>query len=230
MASFRRRRRSSRGRKGRLRKSYWVGGMFQHNEFIGNCSNTLTGGNPGFGGEVYTWWLKWPSGLRSFTNDIAYPEEIEPVDETLVRTEIVYGAQATCSQFPGNNREAYTVGLGVRVHDPGGDAHGFNSIFTTFDTSTGNYPPTALPVVDQNEDWVFRSIGTGTQGNLIWTNTAGFEREMISRAQRKLPPGSGLLGVFHIVNLNESTASDWTYQLALDWRLLIKAGAYSPGA
>jgi len=223
-----RRRRSSRPRTAKSRKSYWLGGMFHHNEFIGN---TTALNNGGFAGECYTWWLKWPSGQRSLTNDIEMPEEIEPVDETLMKTEMIVGLQATCSNFPGNNREAYTLGIGVTVKDPGSDPFSLNSVFTTFDTTNDDYPPFPLPVFQQDEDWIYRLIMTGTQGNEIWSSTAGGDvRAMSSRARRKLPPGSGILGILQMTDIAQSAVQDWTYQLALDWRLLLKAGAYSPGA
>lgn len=224
--AFRRRRRSFGRRKGGRRRSYWAGAAV----WIDNAAlqNTSNGGGGFLAGEAFTWWVKWPAGQRSITDTISYPEEIEPIDETVVRTRSIFSCRASLNNLTEFQRHSYTIAFGIVAIDPGNAAEDLNGGAFAFNLDGSALPPFPLPMIDLGEDWIIRQIGTGVQNDVIYQPSAGDLDAYQSRAMRKLSPGVGLLAVLMASDPNEANSNDWTITAAFDTRCLFKSGVYTP--
>jgi len=200
-------RRSSRGarRSGAKRKLYWTGGIFQASELevVGHDAN---------GQGQYTAWVKWPSGDRNVSSADA---EIEANDETLQRT--ICNANVTLNAT-GMVQAAVQVSLviGLIAWDAI-DAELLHEVGTV----AGEAPN---PVTHPGLDWILRLPFQFTRDN--FQQNVGEAIFAESRAQRKLPPGTGiLLSTSLIAPLQPSEV--FSYDVAFDCRFLFKQGYYS---
>lgn len=199
------RRRSRRSSSSKVRKTHWEGGLFQGNL---QFQTDLAG--------AYTWvsfWARWPSDFIE-PSDATFPM---PSDETLVRS-IVQIAMGTTADSIVN----FVYGL---IAFDGGRTPDFYETATFVQGSALVSPPN--PAVDYSEDWIIRQpiglIGLLGEATAEYSFPMQAPTFVESRAMRKLPPGTGILGVLGGINVLSSepvVPLRWT----VDQRMAIRSG------
>lgn len=207
-----RRSRTRRGSGRKARKSYWIGASLS----IANVDFA----NAGFG-EVATGWMKWPSGLLNFQTENPTEQNegfIEPNDETLVRT--IVSANCTLNLHGlVQLRALYTGVFGIIAWDA------YTSTAVDLDSAVQPSGVVPNPARDMGADWIIRLPFSFTRDNFSIGNIA--ETFIVSRAMRKLPPRTGLLGCFGFEALLAPPDDVTSFDLQADIRMLMKSGYYS---
>lgn len=207
---FRRRRfRGSSRSSGRRRKLNWTGGWF--------AGRNITLQNDG---ETVTFWAHWPAGLRNESGSGATEQELTSVDETLVKT--IVSANMTLDLFGITQAQVNVIAcLGFLAWDATTQSAGdLDGVVT---------PPGIVPhpILDHGADWLLRVPMAFTRDNFSIGNIA--ETFIVSRAMRKLPARTGILGVVGIEmpldNSSDNATIDWT----VDFRQLFKSGVFVGG-
>lgn len=208
---MRRSSRSHRRSAGKKRKMYWQGATFS--------ANQVEMANAGFG-ETVSAWVKWPSGTLNFSGGSATDEGEgfpEQSDETLVRTISTLKVDAPVQGvLPGALLATFCFGMicwdatTVSAQD--------------IDVAVNPSGTIPNPARDWAADWIFRVPVPFTADNFFGAPTDRLFLE--SRAMRKLPPRTGILGVFGYEDIlaGPEEVIKWTWQL--DLRMLFKQGYY----
>lgn len=191
---------------GQRRKLNWQNGFLACRDFtLTNNFNTLTG------------WFKWPSGLRNEGGGGFSSQEIVPVDETLVKT--IVSANVTLDLFGVTQSAANVVCcFGLIAWDAGPQSAG--------DLDGALVDPLVVPnpAADGTAEWIIRLPFCFTRDNFSIGNIAS---EFISsRAMRKLPPRTGILGVLGVNMPLDNSTDNCDIDATIDVRMLFKSGAY----
>jgi len=205
-------RRSS--RRGRSRKSgrrtFWTHGLWQADAIV--SSTDL----PGDDYNWYSFWFRWPSGFEDINTGSTTPQGS---DETLVRV-----VSSLSSSYEGLASFVPPLDLvfGLIAFDGGSKPEFYD--LATFG-SVGSFVAPPHPVVDASDDWIIRiPFNFMTDGAFGSVTSESFIQ---SRAQRKLPPGTGILGVVGPSNLvgdPTTPTNSWSW----DVRMAIRSG-YTKG-
>lgn len=205
--AFRRKRLSRRsGRKSRMTHWHWT--ALRASGIV-----LETGENENF--EYFSAWMRWPSGFVDPRND-----HLMPSDETLVRTiqNVIIGVNPA-SLLPGYI-PAMQACWGLIAFDGGRNPESFNN--AVWNRTDDFAPP--HPHADANEDWILRVPS-------IFIQDASFQGPgedifIQSRAMRKLPPGTGILGVFGAITLGigPGIGANRTFEVGVDCRQALRSG------
>jgi len=203
--------RSRRSRSGRKsRKSYWNGFQFQGQE----VSIQIAPGQ----GTTASFWAKWPSQIPDGSTGVETLGFPTASDETLVRS--ITGANMTL-RLRGVLQDTVIVSavFGLIAWDSGPT--------TANDLELAINDPGIIPnpAIDWGNDWIVRLPFQFTRDNFSLTNQA--ESFIVSRAMRKLPPGTGILGILGGLSLLAEGTDALEFDWAIDGRLLLKSGYYS---
>lgn len=168
----------------------------------------------------YDWlsvWLRFPSGYE----DLGASSPMGS-DETLVRTisalTVAWTGAAATFETPMN------ACFGIIAFD-GGKKPEFYDL-ATFDNQASFVAP-PHPIVNASDDWIlripFQFLSDSTYGSVQ------AETFIQSRAMRKLPPGTGILGVFGALNLlGAATTPTWNF--SWDVRMALRSGYTAPAS
>lgn len=202
---YRKRMRTSR-RSRSNRKTYWSAANF-----------TVDGAFQD--GSWFCDWIKWPSGSVSDPQQPALYPTAE--DETVVRMVISGNAHWNSGVGSGNPSTLY---FGIIAFDGGNPTLWSGNSGGSLPTPALIQPP--LPFTDSGQDWLIRvpfyamtpDTGFNTPNPMTTDYTS-------SRAKRKLPPGTGLLGVLEYLEPFTPAQSN-AVQTAIDIRYCLKSGYY----
>jgi len=168
--------------------------------------------------KVDTSWARWPSGTVDDSFSVVDFEYIVPEDVTLVSTQ--FGGYV---YVPGPSLDTVQVAFGVGLI-------AWDSTFPSdFDRVTNNSGLVPGPLQTPTLDWVHRwtVFGTAIGGvgfSIDLTHHTGWapDSAVRSKAQRKLPAGTGLLACTELV----VTDVDLTFELGLayewEYRMIFK--------
>jgi hypothetical protein len=159
-----------------------------------------------------TFWLKWPADTIS-----PYTEELEPADETLIRM------IANSNVLLNTDVLDFAVApihfcFGAIAFDASEAGAGDYQLAAYGDASVA-CPP--RPITDGDADWILRQPFIFQAGNSYQGPVA--TQFIESRAQRKLPPTTGILGMFQFFDVQGLVGStSWSF--GLDVRMAFKSG------
>jgi len=203
--------RSHRRRSGSKRKLYWSGATFSANQ-VGLANAGL--------GETVSFWVKWPSGLINFSGGSptdageSFPEAN---DETLIRLISSLKVDAPVQGvLPGALLATWCFGVIAW------DATSVSAV--DLDVAINDSGVVPNPARELAADWVFRVPVPFTSDNFFGAPTDRIFLE--SRAMRKLPPRTGLLGVFGYEDILATPEEVIKFTWQLDIRTLFKQGYY----
>lgn len=210
MARFHGSRRSRRFGMGRsVRKTRWTGAIMQADVILetGNIQR-----------EWVTFWAKWPAGrFDPQTTDLDGNTRLEPSDETLVRTITHLSGVFELDQSPGIGVPAKSIAYGLISFDGGDFPEAYEG--AVFSSTSLFQPPN--PATDLQDDWIWRYEVGGLVTRESFGNVSPFDEE--SKAKRKLPPGTGILGVVGMADFVNDT---YPSRLAWNWvmHLAVRSG------
>lgn len=159
-----------------------------------------------------TFWLKWPADTTN-----PFTTSLEPSDETLIR--LIMNSSVLL------NTEVLDFAV-APVHFCFGAIAFDASEFGAQDYQLAAYGDTSVacpprPITDGDADWIIRQPFIFQAGNSYQGPVAMPFIE--SRAQRKLPPNTGILGMFQYYDVNNVfTPANWSF--GLDARMAFKSG------
>lgn len=201
-----RRRRGSGRSSGKRRKLYWGGLLAQGNGITLDPDS------------VVSFWIKWPSGLRVDTVEDGVGE-VEPCDETwakcLCNSFIWLGSQSVSGL---SENLGVSVTFGAITWDADVDPSRFHETI-----SNDTFP---VPSLDYTKDWIIRQPFQFCRSNQFATATTAQFQE--SRAQRKLPPNTGVIGLLSAVTIIADDPTVIDVNFSIDTRYLLRAGYYQP--
>jgi len=176
--------------------------------------------NAGFG-EVISAWFKWPSGLVNFSSTDAQGSNegaVEPSDETLVKTIL----STNCTLNLQGALQSHFLATGV-FGLICWDASPSSAVDIDVAVIASGQVPN--PARDMGADWIIRQPFSFTRDNFaIAPQDSIF---IASRAMRKLPPRTGILGVFGYEAVLGSPETEVDFDVQIDCRMLFKSGYYS---
>lgn len=139
-----------------------------------------------------------------------------PSDETLVRTIVAWQFSVEDIAIP------LDFCFGALAFD-GGAIPGFYELGSFANGSSAVAPP--HPFVDGDDDWIIRVPGQFVSRSgfpqFVTSSTELFEE---SRAMRKLPPGTGVLGVLGFINVTNTTSVIAHVDWSIDCRMALRSG------
>lgn len=213
MARFRRKFRSSRGRRSG-RKVRWAGQFVSLQEFVLDA-------NPN-DYSYLSFWVKDPASMARSSAFVApnVVETNEPVDETLVR---LYSHMDVTIKIPGTDGDAPVtiISFGIIPFD-GGEIPGFWD-FAVFSLS-GSLVAPPHPMFQVDDPWVLRQDFSNGSLEVAQFSSDQYERNEWVRSMRKLPAGVGLLGVLGQVAPSASASVPVTYNAGFIQRFALKSG------
>lgn len=172
--------------------------------------------------EWVSFWVKWPASLANVS--VLPPANTvisnEPVDETLVRLRSFWGAGLT---VPGTTGVALPINgvFGIIAFDGGEEPVDY--MFTVWTHASQTPPPDPLEQID--DDWVIRQPFTNGQLEESFVDTGdGYELAEWSRSMRKLPAGTGLLGLIGVQSLFATASTPVTIRWGGEVRYAVKSG------
>lgn len=162
--------------------------------------------------NMFTFWLKWP-GDRVRQNDDGF---LEPSDETVVRQlcRLNFSIDPPTAGQLGTPR---LVCFGAIGFDGGATPNDYE--LTTFNDASAFSPP--HPLRDAQDDWMMR-----IPANFLFAGNQVPSLEDVfvqSKAKRKMPPGTGVLGVIAMGNLFADDQTN-TLSFSVDWRAAVRTG------
>jgi len=199
--------RSTRGRSSRRprRNVKWLGAQWAF-------ANLTMNARPGES-QWTSFWVRWPS---SAVDQASVSQGSMPLDETLVRTilncQLVWQAVA-----PGVTNPVFAT-LGLIAFD-GGQFPEFYDLTIFQEGASFVAPPN--PNLENDDDWIIRLPFVFCTDGAI--QQPGSNLFIESRAQRKLPPGTGLLAVLAAYSVIDE-ANTPTFYFGADFRCLLKSG------
>lgn len=200
---FMRRGRSGRSsRKTRWQYAFWQGGVTADSDLVGGVYN------------YFTFWLKWPADRVTVVDAVGTPG-IAPSDETVVRQ--LCRLNVTLDPTTAGFRSPLNVVFGAIGFDGGADPTPYD--LATFSGGTAFRPP--HPILDAHDDWMMR-----IPMNFLYASNQVPSLEDVfvqSKAKRKMPPGTGVLGVIGVGNVLEDDLQS-TFYWSIDWRAAVRSG------
>jgi len=190
--SFRRRRVVA----GHKRQVQWGGAYF-----LGSEVQFIPVG-PNEPSDVVNFWFRWPTGNPDPLNNDDTPPEC-----TLIKTMSAPVIRTDNTSTQANDQIIIFAGLiSWDAIEP-----------LDFGVTAGVFPNPA----DASFDWIWRTTFLLQQQNtVISASTGGTESTYISKAMRKLPPGTGVVGLLSMVNFSGVTLRvSWSW----DVRYAVKA-------
>jgi len=163
--------------------------------------------------EYVSVWMRWPSGFTDPQTDHPMPS-----DETLVRTiqNVIIGVNLG-SLITGAIPTLHAC-WGLIAHDAGHDPTSYDGI--VWNTTDIGAPP--HPILDADMDWVHRVPAMFVADKTF--QGPAVESFVQSRAMRKLPPGTGILGVFGGITIGATVDVIRTFDLGIDCRMAFRSG------
>lgn len=159
-----------------------------------------------------TFWAKWPAD-RIRINDDGF---VEPSDETVVRQLCRLNVSASPS-VAGVLSSPQDIVFGTIAFDGGGQPNDYE--LATFTAGTPFGPP--HPIAEGNDDWMMRiPMNFIFAGNQVPSLE---DRFVESKAKRKMPPGTGVLGVLAMGNVLQNDLAV-EIDFSIDWRAAIRSG------
>jgi len=202
-----RRKASRRGRRSSSsrRRVNWVASFFQGNSIVLDQPS------------VAVYWAKWPSGLTGDISGTGGTILPAAVDDTWIRALVEGNVKLhTHGAVPTTNTT--TVAFGLIAWDTANPA-------ALEATVVGN-DVAPSPVLNAGLDWLLRIPFTFVQDNFVLSISA--DTWINSRAMRKLPPNTGILGCLAAVDYLDTDATPiQTVSWNFDVRGAYKAGGYT---
>jgi len=195
-------RRSRRSGRSSSRKTYWAGSQWVGNEvtFADDASSA-------------SFWARWPS---NFNDPHTVANSVTPSDETLVRT-ILNMQMLTNDDIISFVTAPKIMTFGLIAFDGGQSPDFYDAVSFAQGASVG--PP--LPASQPGEDWIIRLPMIFQQANSFQGPVA--TQFIESKAMRKLPPGTGLLGVLEYSDvLGVLGETNWSF--GFDIRMAFRSG------
>lgn len=201
-------RRHRRRPSGPRRKLSWeYGGLFSDVEVTQNVDTVVSG------------WAKWPSASVDTSHVSVDFDYVTQKDQTLVRSVCEGYAYINA---PSLDTYSLIVGVGLIAWESSEPEVLDRIVHDSFTSSPG---PLSMPSLD----WVHRFVVAGkVQGqvgfstDLVMTTMDASDHSLSSRAQRKLPPGVGLLECVEVISAFGDFSDEITWQFNFSYRMLFK--------
>jgi len=163
--------------------------------------------------EYISVWMRYPSGFDDPQTGARMPS-----DETLVRTIQNVTCGVNLATLLGGPINALHACWGLIAIEGGHDPSSYDGVLWNI-TDIGAPPH---PVLDADMDWILRvPFIFVTDGSFQGPGDITF---LQSRAMRKLPPDTGILGVFGAITIAAAAPQIKTFELGVDCRMAFRSG------
>lgn len=210
-----RRSRSRRSRSGR--RGYWDGVVAAGPFELGGVGNE----------SQYLFWAKWPAGQLESTDETGIQRTglTTPIDETLIRSRIIADFSVQSNIGDGS---VYKIAMGLTTWENNIPSI-YDNVVQTGGGFEGGNNQNPDPVVDLDEDWIWRNsstlIANVANVDTFFTN-AGEVDTYQSRAKRKLGPGKGIIFVMSATSDETGRDAVLSIKLGIEVRMYFKSGVF----